>query len=252
MSVETRFWSSGSGFDGKAEDGLTHEVPSPIGMEADHDEEEHPNLNVMLKGNQMTVQDALQLPSPSPSPRSSSPSLVITEASSAEWNGHALPIPEDYMYSGSFEKPAGFGSNAQEGDEGLSSPLPISKALPPHELHDIPEEREGARKPRKTSISKIMHDEKVLKLSPAEMQELTSAPESLPITSPRRPAISSPTSSASPSFGRKSSSPDVSRLDLQDKSPPEQIRKNSDSEILNASQDAVEARRPSIENCKSI
>ncbi|KAL3421812.1 eukaryotic membrane protein family [Phlyctema vagabunda] len=130
----------------------------------------------------VAVQEIQQLPTPSPSPsRSVSPSLVATDDSSAEWTGTLSLLPNGNKHSTSFERVTARGVEKEEGR--LTSPPPISKILPAHELHDIPEER--IRKPRKLSASKPA-EEKVLKLSPAEMHELTSAPESLPVTSPQR------------------------------------------------------------------
>lgn len=121
----------------------------------------------------------LPTPEPSPSPRSSSPSLVVTETSSAEWNGTMGSV--NGKYSESFEQVFQFDRDEETSGEALSSPRPISKKLPPHELPKIPEER--IRKSRKPSISspKTPGDEKVLKLSPMQIEELTAAPESLPL-----------------------------------------------------------------------
>jgi len=121
----------------------------------------------------------LPTPEPSPSPRSSSPSLVVTEASSAEWNGTINSI--NGKRSESFEQVFQFDRDEETSGETLSSPRPISKKLPPHELPKIPEEK--IRKSRKPSISvpKTPGDERVLKLSPTQIEELTTAPESLPL-----------------------------------------------------------------------
>jgi hypothetical protein len=158
----------------------------------------------------LAVQEPSQLPSPSPSPspspRSSSPSLVISD-SSAEYTGTLSAVTNGHRYSGSFEK-AFIGQE----DVNLSSPLPISKTLPAHELHDIPEEK--VRKPRKLSVAK--KDAEVLKLSAAEIEELTSAPESLPVTSPIKPSTSAHASLApSPLIDRRGSAPDVNHVELE-------------------------------------
>ena len=118
-------------------------------------------------------------PSPLPSPRSSSPSLAVTETSSAEWNGTMDSV--NGKRSESFEQVFQFDCDEETPGEGLSLPRPISKKLPPHELPKIPEEK--VRKSRKPSISvpKTPGDEKVLKLSPMQIEELTTAPESLPL-----------------------------------------------------------------------
>lgn len=121
----------------------------------------------------------LPSPSPSPSPRSSSPSFVLTETSSAEWDGD-VGHGRSTSTSKSFETAASSGQVEEGVDtEGIQSPRPISKILLPHQLHDIKEER--VKKPRKMSLSKDDKDDKVLKLSPSEIEQLTSQPESLPV-----------------------------------------------------------------------
>ena len=147
----------------------------------------HSNSN--LNG-YLAVQENRQLPSPSatPSPRSTSPALLVTD-SSTEYPNSLSGVPNGRRYSGSSEKALKTVLSPQENDQViLASPLPISKILPPHELHDIPEER--ARKPRKLSTAKANGE--ILKLSAAEMEELTSAPESLPVLSPARLPVRSP------------------------------------------------------------
>lgn len=138
----------------------------------------------------LAVKDKRRLPSPSPtpSPRSSSPSLVLTNSSS-ELTGTPSTMANEMGYSGSFEKATLSPASGKSDESVLQSPLPISKTLSPHELHDIPEER--VRKPPKPSTSKLNVEDKVLKLTAAEIEELTSAPGSLPVASPRRPSVSS-------------------------------------------------------------
>jgi hypothetical protein len=121
----------------------------------------------------------LPTPEPSPSPRSSSPPLVMTETDSAEWNGTMGSV--NGKLSESFEQVFQFDHDEETSGNALSSPRPISKKLPPHELPKIPEEK--VRRSRKPSISvpKTPGDEKVLKLSPMQIEELTTAPESLPL-----------------------------------------------------------------------
>jgi len=121
----------------------------------------------------------LPSPSPTPSPRSSSPSLVLSETSSAEWHED---VGEEHstIASKSFETATSNGQAENKADaEIVHSPRPISKVLLSHQLHDIKEER--AQKPGKLSTSNDTTDEKVLKLSPSEIEELTSQPESLPL-----------------------------------------------------------------------
>src|SRR6266536_3259185 len=91
----------------------------------------------------LEVQEVTRLPSPSPSPspRSLSPSLAVTD-SSTEWTGTlGGPVSSGHKCSQSFGKIEHESSNSKESDEAISSPLPISKTLLPHELHDIPDEK---------------------------------------------------------------------------------------------------------------
>lgn len=160
----------------------------------------------------LAVEEVKQLPSPSPSPspRSSSPSLMVTD-SSGKYTGTLSSVTNGHQYSGSFENAyLGSASNGQDAII-LSSPLPISKEMPTHELHAIPEEK--VKKARKLSLGKKTE---VLKLSPSEMEELTSAPESLPVISPRQPPISGHSSLApSPIIERRGSTSDVSHLEAE-------------------------------------
>ncbi len=141
--------------------------------------------------------EATQLPSPLPSLRGTSPSLASTEYS-VEWE----ETPEDRhgdSYSPSFEHARIIPTIEMPSSESkIGSPKPISKMLPPHELHDISEER--PRKPRKLSSSKTTAEDKVLKLSPSEMEELASTPESLPLP---LGANSNGVASSSPTFRSK-------------------------------------------------
>lgn len=200
--------------------------------------------------NHLAVQETWQLPSPSPtpSPRSSSPSLVLTD-SSGELTA-AIPS----RYSGSFEKSVSDSASGVKDESPLLSPLPISKSLPAHELHDIPEER--VRKPRKLSAAKSNGE--VLKLSAVEMEKLTSAPESLPVTSPVK---SSPSLAASPVFERKASvserkasvserkasTSDAARSDSEDLRKGDRDYRPAVSEPLKISAPDSRDRRPSNE-----
>jgi hypothetical protein len=121
-----------------------------------------------------------QLPSPSPSPSPRSTSPVLTETSSAQYtgsgedtNGQSLApvLDADSAASNFAEKCV---------EPALGSPKVASKKLLT-QLADIPEEK--TKKPRKLSLSKNGSDERVLKLSPSEIQELTSQPDSLPVAS---------------------------------------------------------------------
>jgi hypothetical protein len=155
----------------------------------------------------LAVQDIrqLQTPSPTPSPRSSSPALIVTD-SSADSSGTQTSSLNGHQYSKSFEEMVPSISASQESKEdALTLPLPISKSLPPHELHNIPEEK--VRRPRKLSMAKANGE--ILKLSAAEMEELTSAPESLPVTSPTRLPVRSPSAGPSRALDRRGSASDI-------------------------------------------
>lgn len=114
----------------------------------------------------------LPSPSPSPSPISTSPSFELSSGDLEEVglsNDGTLSSPSFQQYA------TAHGDDTAR--EILMSPKPISKSLPINELSAIPEEKPKSR--RKPSITKPPED-KTLKLSPAEIEELTSAPESLP------------------------------------------------------------------------
>ncbi|KAL2069984.1 hypothetical protein VTL71DRAFT_14664 [Oculimacula yallundae] len=200
----------------------------------------------MAQGFTLAVQEVTQLPSPSPSrspspsPRSLSPSLVVTD-SSVEYTG-TLPS-HGRKYSGSFEKAFNNSSTSMDIDEvAIASPLPISKTLQPHELHDIPEE---VRKPRKLSINHSHGNDakstipevegtteektgrprklsvnrskgEVLKLTAAEVEELTAAPDSLPISSPTRYTVSAqPSLAPSPILDHRGALSDGPHSDIE-------------------------------------
>jgi hypothetical protein len=193
---------------------------------------ESPNADIHL-----AFQETRQLPSPSPTPfpRSSSPSLVVTD-SSGELTGTLSSVQNGRRCSGSFEKPAYDSASGGKDEAALSSPLPVSKSLP-HELHDIPEK---VRKPRK--FSNARPNGEVLKLSATEMEELTSAPDSLPVTSPVKPSLA-----ASPVFDRKGSVSDTTRSDSDDQRKGDQSYRPVASEPLKIYGESNRERRPSNE-----
>jgi len=185
------------------------------------------------KNSRLAVQDVHQLPSPSPtpSPRSASPSLVITDSSIEVGNGGTFsPRSRGNSHSESYAKSRqNFGSGVIE--ETLVSPLPISKILPPLELHDIPEEK--IRKTRRPSASKSPTEDKVLKLTASEITELTSAPDSLPISSSRRPSVSGqPGLAPSPVIERRGSASDAPRPKLDEQKKHESRRGTVGMEAL--------------------
>ena len=118
------------------------------------------------------------LPSPpvSSHSRSSSPALVITDVSSLGLTKAIPAILTETKYPESLGEDSDVIShNEANGTVLVASPQPATTSLPPHELHAIPEETTNRR--RKSSVN---GDERVFKLTPSEIQELTSSPESLP------------------------------------------------------------------------
>lgn len=137
-----------------------------------------------------------QLPSPTPS-RESLPPLDPETSRPAEKAGDRQPPSERNHTSALLARRTESIEDTSE-KESLAPPLPLSKVLPSIELHDIPEEKEkvpSPKSPRSRTLSKSSNaEDKQLKLSMEEMQELTEAPESLPVApSPiRSPPIASP------------------------------------------------------------
>lgn len=241
------------------------------------------NGSLSAPGFALAVQQPSQLPSPSPSPSlspSSSPSplsqgpsqSVVVAGSSVGHAGALSSSPHERKHSGAtLEKPFTTDPPTEGSDEsGLALASPISKSPCPHELHDIPEE--SIKKPRKASISKVNggdpqpatgserpveekerrprkhsvnHDNgEVLKLTAAEVAELTSAPESLPVASPARMIASAQSSlDPSPVIDRRASLPDSSILDVD--SWNKRTRKTSASETTVVEPEAHGDRRVS-------
>ncbi|KAI6711759.1 hypothetical protein JHW43_005711 [Diplocarpon mali] len=223
-------------------------------------------------GGTLAVQEVSQLPSPfhsrssSPSPRSLSSSLIITDSSVGYMS--ALPsITHEQRYSGAFEKASNASSTSVDSDEPvIIPPFPTSKTLSPHELHDIPEER--IRRPRKASIGKSNAETSrstgiegpsehnirrsritsvnkaiggVLKLTAAEVEELTSAPESLPMITPTRLTVSAqPSLAPSPVIERRGSMSDGSHPDSENRA--KRHRKTSAPEPIGVSTESVDRR----------
>ncbi|PQE30285.1 hypothetical protein CJF32_00008185 [Rutstroemia sp. NJR-2017a WRK4] len=156
----------------------------------------------------------LPTPSPTPSPRSSSPSLMAMDNPTQVSKGRKS-VPESGKERSETSRESIPSEIVSEdvvfGD--LAPPPPLSKLLPQHELHNIPEEK--GRTSRKASMNGTRGDEKILKLSPAEIKELTSAPESLPLISPNRLPIPSPREvSLEGGHTARGSSSEVSWMDL--------------------------------------
>lgn len=208
---------------------------------------------------QLPPNNQLNTPSPSPSPRSSSPSLVLTENSEGDFdssihgsldNGRIPPngTSRSFEFRGPFR-----GSPVDSEGEVINGPPPISKVLLPHQLSDIKEERVVKRKERKSSIDEEekprrlsqssterfrkvslsrddkprrlslskedREEDKVLKLSPKAIEELTSQPDSLPL--PSIPMISqSDTKLVQKSTPRLRSRPSFNDKEYDIQSPP--------------------------------
>lgn len=193
----------------------------------------------------LAVKDTTHLPSPSPtpSPRSSSSSSVVTTDLSGEPTEILTFVPNPHRYSGILENPAHDSALEGNGEVTYPSPLPISTTSPLHELHDIPEER--VKKPRK--LSAASPNGEILKLSAAEMEELTSAPDSLPVTSPVKPSLA-----ASPMFDRKGSLSDTGRSDSDDQRKMEQVYRPATSEPFKIYTDSNGERRPNNETPSNV
>ncbi|TGO26773.1 hypothetical protein BPAE_0053g00260 [Botrytis paeoniae] len=173
------------------------------------------------------IKDSKQLrtPSPSPPPLCSSPSQVPVNKSRLG-NADETPLVQTgNNSSGSFHKLGNFPSFAEHNGAGeLTSPPPISKFPPPSDqLDDIAEEK--VENHRKLSL-KGSGEEKVLKLSAAEMTELASAPESLPMISPSKLLTLDTSQRNAEEHGRKRSGSDVSRMELEDRPSESADRRN--------------------------
>ncbi|KAI9640606.1 hypothetical protein NHQ30_010905 [Ciborinia camelliae] len=166
--------------------------------------------------------EQLRTPSPSPSRKCSSPSQALVDQALVDepLSGNANETPRTVQagnkYAESFHHSGNFPPLTGDNETDVPPPPPVSKPLSTHGLPDIPEEK--AKDHRKLSLNGI-GEEKILKLSAAEITELTSAPESLPMISST--TLLTPTTSQSDAEGpgSKRSGSDV-RMDLHDQ-PPE-------------------------------
>ena len=182
VSVEPRSPESG------VRQGSQHDAPAIAGkpalkLDATHDaiQNGHTRSNT-----HMATQDKQHLPSPSPTPSPRGISSLATQR----------------RYSGSYVK----STMSDAVSERIGSGMP-SQSLATSDLdhHDVFEE--NARKPRALVIPKMNGEDKVFKLTAAEMEELTSAPDSLPrpsLRSPGLPGSAPPPLAPSPILERKS------------------------------------------------
>jgi hypothetical protein len=167
----------------------------------------HPN-------NHQSLQEPVQLLSPTPSlsPRSSSPSLTVPD-SLGQLTSNLVSNPNARNYPSTIDAFVESRSNGHEAATSTRSRAP-SKLLPPTDLHGIAMEKSS--KPRKPSVSIAKANGEVLKLSAADMEALTSAPESLPVTSPSRPLHPNHLSlAASPVFEGKDILAEMDRSDAE-------------------------------------
>jgi hypothetical protein len=194
----------------------------------------------------LDVKDIPQLLSPTPSPRSSSPPLVVSNES-GDLTGTRHSHPNGRRYSGPFEKHVVSVTDSGKVEKGmLSSQLPVLKIRPPTELRHIPEEK--VRESRKLSSPRLNGSEKVLKLTAAEMEELTSAPESLPVTSPRSAFSRAAPLSPSPVLERRESTTGTSHFMPNKQQREDQPREFSNSESSTILSDFNTYRQPTRES----
>lgn len=151
--------------------------------------------------NHLNAQEPIQLlsPSPSPSRRSSSPSSDFPDSQEQLTSSDVQdPIESTGNYSNPTTESKGLSIRAHH-DGAATIPRASSKPLSPGSIHEAVKEKSPTS--RKPSISIAKANGEVLKLSAADMAALTSAPESLPVTSPSRPLQQNqPSLAASPVF----------------------------------------------------
>lgn len=176
-------------------------------------EQAHSGHDTLYDSNSDHIYDIKQLrtPSPTPTPRSASPPLATGDTQAGSVGAESSIINRN-GHSGSFQQALYPPNGTLNSDGDLGSPLPISKTLLPLELHDIPEEK--SRKERKLSVSKVNGEDKILRLTAAELEKLTSSPESLPVTTPKRTSASDqPFLAPSPAIERHLASIDIRKKD---------------------------------------
>lgn len=185
MPVPVELRSPGGGAPQGRENDMRSESGKP-GLKLDGTPDATQNGNGYTKEKTLGVgQDVPHLPSPSPtpSPRGAS-SLRLASDGVAELTGAPASLSTRRRYSGTYEKPAMYyEAPTKGGDENLPQTLLIAKS----DRHSVSGEK--ARKPKALVIPKMNGDDKVFKLTAAEMEELTSAPDSLPRSSLRSPGL---------------------------------------------------------------
>jgi hypothetical protein len=180
---------------------------------SNHAQDNTPSINVHANHHQ-SAHHPVQLLSPS-----SSPSLRSSPVSSTVAESLDPLLPPGIV--GSSNNPRSHLNAIPTIQESVSSdqnggastrPRVISKPLPYANLPEVDMDRPV--KPRKPSVSVPKGNGEVLKLSAADMEALTSAPESLPVTSPSRPLQQNhPALAASPVFERENMLAETNKLD---------------------------------------
>jgi len=189
---------------------------------------------------QQCAREGRQLLSPSPSPRNLSPSLVISDSSRTERKTSSQSFTLNGLSSEKSELLSPVVEERESSPDGKEGPV---LPTPPRGLQDVPER---LKKRRKSSLLKG-DNEKILKLTAAEMEELTSAPESLPVSPMKLPTSSPFMIDAVTNHDRKRSSSDVSHLGI-DENQNSGFRKNNSHEPLQELTDANGDRRQGPEN----
>jgi hypothetical protein len=209
MPVPVKLRNPESGvLEGREDDGPTVAVEPTRQLDGTHDGTQYAHGIQYVPtdpSSQLAVKETQHLPSPSPTPPLLSSSPPLVSDSSARPTGTPFFLPNGRRHSSSYEKSAVPVGSRENGDRMLSQPLPISVTQRPLELHDGFDE--NARSPRALVIPNSNGEERVLKLTAAQMEELTSAPESLPrssLGSPVLPGPGPPPLAPSPLFGKKS------------------------------------------------
>lgn len=191
--------------DRREDDGPTVVVEPTGQLHGTHDGAQYAQYVPTEPISQLAVKEIQHLPSPSPTPPPLSSSPTLVSDTSARSTGTPYFLPNGRRHSNSYENSAIPVGSRENGDRMLSQPLSISVTKRPLELHDGFDE--NTRSPRAVVIPNSNGEERVLKLTAAQMEELTSAPESLPrssLGSPVLPVSGPPPLAPSPLFGKKS------------------------------------------------
>ena len=180
------------------------------------------NDGLEMNNQQYAVKDTTHLPSPSPtpSPRHSPTLKPVDVATEAQAPSHSR------RPSTSNDTPINFSLPRIVDDSGVLASPSMPRAPPLQELQAIPEEKVKPR--RKSSVSRPNGD--ILKLSAAEVKDLISSPDSLPLTSPVKLAVSGQTSlAASPVIDHQSTISEALKPSSDEQKPDARSRNRSDT-----------------------